>query len=425
MRALDGVVGNLIETPEPGTIRDIGPTPEHRRQGSFACRLLPWQLLYLWFVFGCLFCVTTALAESFDEISFAASTPYDDRAVMLRAELFKPDGDGPFPAVVLMHGCGGLQAPVRAALRKHAEYLVRHGFVALSLDSFGSRQNGEGWVCKSFERLMAARRYRVADALDALKHLGSLGFVDTDNVFQMGQSNGGSVSIRLAQLDVPAFRASAAYYPWCGTFNRLGSKAMLTSPLIVLAGANDDWTPPADCMTVQSTGADYQSIVYPGVVHSFDLEISRQAYQGHQVGHDRAAANDSREQMLRFFYSHLTETMRAKMPLLKPQETVPVVFLSGAEIRQLMPSGKLKGINAYGNPYTVSYSADGEMSGVAGKADEYSDTGKWWVKDDTFCRQYTSWLNGKADCFMVSVAADAISFYDSTGNIASSGSFQR
>jgi dienelactone hydrolase len=39
--------------------------------------------------------------------------------------LFKPDGDGPFPAVVLMHGCGWLQQPVRAAMSSHAEYLVR------------------------------------------------------------------------------------------------------------------------------------------------------------------------------------------------------------------------------------------------------------------------------------------------------------
>jgi len=177
----------------------------------------------------CLFFMASALAGQPAEIEFAASTSYNDKPVMLRAELYQPGGDGPYPAVILMHGCGGLQPPVRVAMRTHAEYFVGHGFVALVLDSFGLRENGDGWVCKTFDRLMAARRYRKDDALDALKYLQSLAMVDNANVFQMGQSNGGSVAIRLAQLDEPAFRASAAYYPWCGTFNRLGSKAHLAA----------------------------------------------------------------------------------------------------------------------------------------------------------------------------------------------------
>jgi dienelactone hydrolase len=179
------------------------------------------------FVYGWLMLVTTVGIAQSDEVTFLASTPYNDQQVTLNAGLYKPEGVGPFPAVVLMHGCGGLQASVRVAMRKYAEYFVDHGFVALSLDSFGPRKNGDGWVCKTFERLMAARRYRTADAQDALKYLQSLAFVDGRYIFQMGQSNGGSVAIRLAQLDVPMFRASAAYYPWCGTFNRLGSQARL------------------------------------------------------------------------------------------------------------------------------------------------------------------------------------------------------
>lgn len=382
-------------------------------------------LIRLLLVLACLLFMASALAGPPVEIEFAASTPYNDKLVVLRAELYRPGGDGPHPAVVLMHGCGGLQQPVRDAMRTHAEYLVGHGFVALVLDSFGPRENGDGWVCKTFDRLMAARRYRKDDALDALKYLQSLAFVDGDNVFQMGQSNGGSVSIRLAQLDEPAFRASAAYYPWCGTFNRLGSEAKLTSPLIVLAGASDHWTPPGDCQSVQSSGAEYKVIVYRGAVHSFDLEISRQKYQGHLVGYDPEAAVDSRQQMVAFFYSHLSGDVKASMPVLEPIETPVIEFLSGAEIQQLIPSGKLKGINAYGNPYTISYTPDGVISGVAGKAGEYRDSGKWWVTDDTFCRQYESWLDGKAACYKVNLEGDAISFYNTAGNFVSSGSFEQ
>ncbi len=359
------------------------------------------------------------------EVKFAASTSYNEKPVTLDAELYRPDGAGPFPAVVLMHGCQGLSSAVRYGLRGHAENFVHHGYVALIVDSFGPRDIGMGWVCKTIDRTIAARRYRRVDALDALKYLQSLEIVDGDNIFQMGQSNGGSIAIRLAQLDVPRFRASAAYYPWCGTFNRLGSKARLTSPLIVLAGAIDQWTPPGDCQTVESIEAEYRIIVYPGAVHSFDLEIARQEYQGHQVGHDREADTDSRKQMLAFFYRHLSAERQATMPVVVTVEAQKVVYLSAAEIRQLMPSGQLKGVNGYGNPYTISYTADGVMNGVAGNSDEYRDTGKWWLDDDNFCRQYKSWLEAKAACFKVALGGDDINFFDAADRLVSSATFAR
>lgn len=359
------------------------------------------------------------------DLSFAASTPYKDKPVRLDAELYRPDGDGPFPAVVLMHGCQGLSSAVRHGLRGHAENFVRHGYVALIVDSFGPRGIGVGWVCRRFERLMAAKNYRKTDALDALAYLRALDYIDGNNIFQMGQSNGGSIAIRLAQHEAPGFRASAAYYPSCSAFNRLGNKARLTSPLILFAGALDRWTPPADCQTIESTDAEYRVIVYPGAVHSFDLEIPRQEYQRHQVGHDREADADSRKQMLAFFYSHLSAERKAAMPAVIPVEEKKVVYLSAAEIRQLMPSGQLKGVNGYGNPYTISYRSDGAMSGVAGNSDEYRDKGKWWLEDDSFCRQYNSWLEARAACFKVALDGDDISFFDAADKLVSSGTFAR
>lgn len=241
------------------------------------------------------------------DVGFAATDAQVEQAVTLQAQMYKPEGDGLFPAVVLMHGCGGLSPAARDAMRAHAEVLVRSGFVALVLDSFGPRGYPDGWVCETFERLRHARRFRSADAQDALHYLRALDFVDGDNIFQIGQSNGASVSILLAQLEKPVFRAVAAYYPWCGAFKRVGGKAVITSPLLVLGGARDDWTPPDDCQSVETTGAEYRAVVYPDAVHSFDLEIPRQAFQGHQVGHDPWATVDSRRQVLEFFEAHLSD----------------------------------------------------------------------------------------------------------------------
>ena len=46
----------------------------------------------------------------------------------LHAQLYKPDGDGPFPTVIALHGCGGLSGqsePVPARYRDWAEQLLK------------------------------------------------------------------------------------------------------------------------------------------------------------------------------------------------------------------------------------------------------------------------------------------------------------
>ena len=47
----------------------------------------------------------------------------------------KPPGPGPFPAVVLLHGCGGFHS----LMLSWADRLARFGYTALAVDSFGPR----------------------------------------------------------------------------------------------------------------------------------------------------------------------------------------------------------------------------------------------------------------------------------------------
>src|SRR4029077_20587602 len=80
----------------------------------------------------------------------------------LHAQLFKPDGDGPFPTVIALHGCGGLAGrsePVLPRYRDWAEQLLKDGKAVLLPDSFASR--GLGPQCR--ERKVRARRDRVED----------------------------------------------------------------------------------------------------------------------------------------------------------------------------------------------------------------------------------------------------------------------
>ena len=63
----------------------------------------------------------------------------------LKGVLFRPEGNGPFPAVVAMHNCAGLMnasGTIRTRYRDWAQQLVRMGFVVLFPDSYGPRGLG-------------------------------------------------------------------------------------------------------------------------------------------------------------------------------------------------------------------------------------------------------------------------------------------
>jgi len=237
-------------------------------------------------------------------VSFRASKPFVAKDVRLRGELFVPRGNGPFPAVVLMHGCGGWQPAVVTSLNSHAMSFLDHGYVVLNLDSFGPRGKAGGALCGSDRQLRQALAYRLADAYDALTYLRAHSAVDPTNIYLLGQSNGGSVAIDAARMRADAdhgagFRAIAAYYPWCGS---LGPATVnLKSPLIIFAGGRDNWTPAWQCRGHRSPGKALSVVEYPKATHSFDVQIEPQRYYGKLIGYDRAATLDSRAQMLKFF----------------------------------------------------------------------------------------------------------------------------
>src|SRR5215813_10780201 len=108
----------------------------------------------------------TCLAVVLPAAAAPVAAPHDveiaDGGMTLHAQLYKPDGDGPFPTVIALHGCGGLAGrsePVLPRYRDWAEQLLKEGKAVLLPDSYGSR--GFGPQCR--ERKVHARRERVED----------------------------------------------------------------------------------------------------------------------------------------------------------------------------------------------------------------------------------------------------------------------
>jgi len=258
-------------------------------------------------------------ASAYEIISVKATRPAGAAHAALQAELFKPKGDGPFPAVVLMHGCGGWQSAVLSGLHSHTQYFLDHGYAVLNLDSFGPRGTSGGTVCESTARLVRALDYRTYDAFDALRYMRSLPYVDKDNIFLMGQSNGGSVAINAAKnRRRDGYRAIAAYYPWCGSLG--GAKVKLSAPLIIFSGGRDDWVPARQCRHKRAIGASLKLVEYASAAHSFDLPITSQRYLGKLIGFDQSATTDSRARMLAFFDGNQSKPpVVAKGPATEPE----------------------------------------------------------------------------------------------------------
>jgi dienelactone hydrolase len=198
---------------------------------------------------------------------------------MLHAQLFKPDGAGPFPTVIALHGCGGLNGQsdqIEPRYRDWAEQLLKAGNAVLLPDSYGSRELGP--QCRVKERRVLARRERVADIMASRQWLTQQPWAVQDRISLIGWANGASALLWAVRPQLasgklePDFRAAVAFYPDCRISSGLGWSARV--PTLVLIGAGDDISSPAACRQMvdgaRGRSALARIVVYPGALHDFD-----------------------------------------------------------------------------------------------------------------------------------------------------------
>lgn len=256
-------------------------------------------------------------------VHFSNATP--GAPLRIPAYELRPTGPGPFPAVVLFHGCHGLSA----STHDWARWFRDRGYVALSVDSWGPRGTGDGCV-PSLADLPNTERFD--DAVGALRFLHSASYVDRTRIGAMGWSNGGVFALavvngaslerarqRGVEMPAPGFAAAVGVYPG-GCYSLV--EEQIVRPLLVLIGDADDWTLPGECVrmveAMRGRGADASIVLYPGAVHYFDVEGPPRRFLpevanhnrpggccGATVGYDGFAAGDARARVADFFGYHL------------------------------------------------------------------------------------------------------------------------
>ncbi|MCP4315904.1 MAG: dienelactone hydrolase family protein [Hyphomicrobiales bacterium] len=223
--------------------------------------------------------------------------------------LGKPAGKGAFPAVVLMHGCGGLQQ----AHFDWASEFNEQGYVTLIMDSFRPRSVMR--VC-TFDTRPTSPAQRALDAYGALAFLRGMPDVDPARIGVIGWSHGGisaleAVNMRgISQRFEHKFRVAAAFYPYCIADREFDL------PTLILIGEADDWTPPELCLQLAERNQSFDQfelVTYPGAFHGFDnidfeegFSVQGAGGSRHWLQHDPASHRDTADRIKTFLDENLS-----------------------------------------------------------------------------------------------------------------------
>jgi carboxymethylenebutenolidase len=159
----------------------------------------------------------------------------------LRATLWRPQGRGPFPAILVNHGSGRTIADLQrlGSYERNAEMLgpvfARHGYVFLYLYRRGvgpSTDQGanavdlmdrefaaHGQDARNALQLRLLEGREMADARAALAFLRARPYVDARDVALIGHSFGGSLTVLMAERD-PSLRAVVVFSAAGYSFDR-------------------------------------------------------------------------------------------------------------------------------------------------------------------------------------------------------------
>ncbi len=208
-------------------------------------------------------------------------------AVNVVGHLFLPPGTERVPAVVLVHGSGGIY---NAELDFWPKQFNAAGFAVFTLDMFGPR----GVQSTAEDQSQVPFAADVADAFAALRLLATHPRVDPKRIAIMGFSRGGIAALRsdveriIASQKLPDGLRYAAVIPTysgarAGIF-RLAVKPGVFSkaPILFIHGDADDYTPIAPCQDyadrIGKAGTPVEFVVIEGAQHKFDADDIRRHY---------------------------------------------------------------------------------------------------------------------------------------------------
>ena len=219
----------------------------------------------------------------------------------MRCYLSGPDGDGPFPGLVVIQHAGGVDTFIQGMTDRFGT----EGFVAIAPDLYHREDPNS-----SDDAMTRMRRLRdpniVQDVNAAIEHLKGLPEVDGERVGITGFCMGGRVAYLMA-TQRPDLKAAVVFYggnifvPWGEGPAPFEGTPRIQAPMLGLFGEEDPNPSPEDVARLDAEltrlGKAHEFHSYPGAGHAFMAE-GRPSYRPE-------AAADAWEKARAWFKRHL------------------------------------------------------------------------------------------------------------------------
>lgn len=221
--------------------------------------------------------------------------------VALHALVFRPQGAGPFPGILLNHGSGRTEeelkrlGPYEANAEKLGPLFVRHGYVFLYLfrrgvgpstdqgtnavDLMHRASAARGQEARNALQLELLQSREMTDALAALKFLRALPDVSASKVGIVGHSFGGSLTILMAER-VPDLRAVVVFSAAGYSFDRspelrerlLAALSRIAAPTFFIHAENDYSLSSGKALDsrLEALGKPHRLKIYPPIGRTVD-----------------------------------------------------------------------------------------------------------------------------------------------------------
>ena len=226
------------------------------------------------------------MASAAQSVSFPLGT------AQLEGYLARPEGDGPFPGVVVIHEIYGLNENIRDIARRFADA----GYIALAVDLFAGRNRA---VCMF--RFIGEQLFKpldnnsIRELKTALTFLAEQTGVDNARLGAIGFCMGGSFAIAWACND-DRLKVIAPYY----ARNPRPLEAVDRLCPVVGSYPSGDFTTAAGQkldVELDRYNIPHDIKIYPGARHSF--------FNDKGPTYDAAAAQDSWQRVMSFFKEHI------------------------------------------------------------------------------------------------------------------------
>ena len=185
------------------------------------------------------------------------------------AHLACPQGDGPWPTVLIGHDGIGLDDYQRG----RADDLASHGYLAMAMDYHGGKSffgDPEGMLARVIPLMADTDRMQTVGqaALDVLLAVPG---ADSTRLCALGYGAGGSIVLQLASTGVP-FRAVALVHPGVPPA-RAEDWIEVTGTFLLCTGSEDPLCTPQQLLAfaraLQDAEVDWRVNVYGGAKHAF------------------------------------------------------------------------------------------------------------------------------------------------------------